>query len=137
MDRALFVDMVTNSDPVLTQFKQHLDGLNTYIEINDLPQEMAQRLRSFMHQQKDALVRDDAMRALPLLSTPLQIEVMLHVHRHWLEEVWFIRNLDDPVKVRARPGARAFHQYFPRLLSDQHTDQPMAPPTCMPARCPA
>jgi len=97
---ALFVDMVTNSDPVLTQFKQHLDGLNTYIEINDLPQEMAQRLRSFMHQQKDALVRDDAMRALPLLSTPLQIEVMLHVHRHWLEEVWFIRNLDDAVKVR-------------------------------------
>ena len=65
-----------------------------------LPKDMAQRMRSYMHQQKGVLLREDAKRALPFLSPSLQIEVTLHVNRHWLDDVWFIKGLEPAVKVR-------------------------------------
>ena len=60
----------------------------------------AQRLRAYMHQQKSLQLREDAERSLPLLSLPLQIEVVRHVHRHWLTAIWFMRDLEEPVKIR-------------------------------------
>lgn len=33
-----------------------------------------------------------------------QVEVILFIHRHWLAEIWFIRDLDAPVKVRLAMG---------------------------------
>ena len=39
------------------------------------PKQMAQRLRSFMHQQKGVQLREDAKRALPRLSPALQVGV--------------------------------------------------------------
>ena len=32
--------------------------------------------------------QEHAARALPRLSTALQIEVILHCHRHWLDAIW-------------------------------------------------
>ena len=97
---ASFCDVATNSTPALTVFRQRLDGLNLYIEINDIQPDLARRLRSFMHQQKGVQLREDAKLALPHLSPALQIETTLYVHRHWLESIWFVKNLEAPVKVR-------------------------------------
>ena len=97
---ALFCDVATNSNPVLTAFRQQLDGLNLFIAINQLPLEMAQRMRSFMHQQKGVQLRENAKRALPNLSPALQVEVMMFVHAHWIDSIWFLKDLDAPVKVR-------------------------------------
>ena len=97
---ASFCDLATNSNPTLVAFRQQLDGLNVYIRMNALPKEMAQRMRSYMHQQRGVLLREDAIRTLPNLSPALQIEAVLYVHSHWLNLVWFIRELDAPVKVR-------------------------------------
>lgn len=97
---ALFVNIATNSNPALTAFRQHLDGLNLYIEMHTLPKEMAQRLRAYLHQQKGVQFRENAARALPLLSAPLQVEVALHVHSQWLDHVFFVRSLEPPVKVQ-------------------------------------
>ena len=49
---ALFCDVATNSNPAMTLLRQRLDGLNLLIAIHELPDGMAQRLRSFYHQQK-------------------------------------------------------------------------------------
>ena len=61
---------------------------------------MAHRLRSFMHHNKRVLLRDAAEHSYRVLSPPLQIEVVLHIHRHWLETIWFVKDLDAPVKVQ-------------------------------------
>ena len=97
---ASFCDVATNANPALIQFRQNLDGLNHYIHINVLPTKLAKRMRTYLHQQKGVMLREEAKRSLPLLSTALQIEVVLHVNNFWLEHVWFIRDLDAPVKVR-------------------------------------
>ena len=81
---ALFCDVVTNSDPALTLFRQRLDGLNLFIRVHGINSQFAQRLRRFMHQQKGVQLREDAKLALPQLSPALRVEIMMLVHRDWL-----------------------------------------------------
>ena len=98
---AAFCDIATNGDPALTAFRQQIDGLNAFIAFNALPSDMARRMRLYMHQQQGMQLREAlGKRALPNLSLPLQLEAMLHIHRAWLDAVWFIRELEAPVKVR-------------------------------------
>ena len=103
---AAFCDVATNSNAALIRFRQQLDGLNLLISMHSLPKNLAHRMRAYMHQQKGVLLREDAKQALPLLSPALQIEVVLYMHRHWLEGVWFVRDLDAPVKVRLAMAMR-------------------------------
>lgn len=65
-----------------------------------LPIEMARRLREYLHQQKGSQLRDLASSSLLRLSTPLQIEVVLHCHRHWLDAIWFLRDFEEICRVR-------------------------------------
>ena len=97
---ALFCDMATNSNPGLTQFRQLLDGLNLFIRTHQLPKEMARRLREYLHQQKPGQLGKYAERAIPVLSPTLQVEVILHVHRLWLESTWFLKGLETSCLVR-------------------------------------
>lgn len=97
---AAFCDVATNSNPTVIAFRQHLDRLNMLISIHKLPKGMAQRMRSYMHQQVGVMVREDCKSTLTFLSQALQVEVVLHVHSHWLDYVYFVRPLDAPVKVR-------------------------------------
>jgi hypothetical protein len=68
--------------------------------MNNLPREMGRRLREYLNQQKGVQLHEWAAQALPRLSTPLQIEVILHCHRHWLDQIWFLRRLDELCLVR-------------------------------------
>ena len=97
---AKFCDVATNSDPALTAFRQRLDDLNYFIHVNSVPRDMARRLREYLHQQRDIQLREHASKAVPMLSTALQIEVVLHCHRHWLDSVWFLRGLEEICLVR-------------------------------------
>ena len=97
---ALFCDMATNSNPGLTQFRQLLDGLNYFIRAHRLPKDMARRLREYLHQQKPGQLGKYAERAIPVLSPTLQVEVILHVHRLWLESTWFLKGLEPSCLVR-------------------------------------
>ena len=98
---AAFCDVATNGDPALTTFRQQLDGLNSYIAFNNIPNSMARRMRAYMQQQKGMQLREElAKRSLPALSLPLQLEAVLYVHGPWLHAVWFIRELEGPVKVK-------------------------------------
>ena len=97
---ATFCDVATNSRPGLTHFHQQLDGLNEFIATNRLPKEMGQRLREYLHQMKSAMLQDHAAKTIPNLSIALQIEVVLHCHRHWLDAIWFLRGMDELVLVR-------------------------------------
>lgn len=97
---AMFCDVATNSSPALTQFRQQLDALNFYVHAHDVPSEMARRLRSYLHQSKGIMLRKDANASLAALSSPLQIELMLHVHSKWMQSIWFIKDLGMTVQVQ-------------------------------------
>jgi hypothetical protein len=103
---AAFCDVATNGNAALIRFRQQLDGLNMLITMHGLPRELAHKTRTYMHQQKGVLLREDAKQALPLLSPALQIEIVLHMHKHWLDAVWFVRDIDAPVKVRLAMAMR-------------------------------
>ena len=96
---ALFCDMATNANPALTDFRQRLDGLNQFISINSLPGPTAMRIRAYLHQQKSVALQAECSRSLPMLSMPLQVEIVMHVNRYWLNSIWFIKGLEAPVKV--------------------------------------
>lgn len=97
---AKFCDVATNADPALTSFHQKLDDMNRFILVNNVPKEMARRLREYLLQQKDHLLQEEAARAVPMLSTALQIEVVLHCNRDWLDAVWFLRELEEVCLVK-------------------------------------
>ena len=63
------------SPPLCTRHTQLLDGLNYYIRCHQLPDEMARRLREYLHQQKAAQLGKYAEKAIPVLSPALQVEV--------------------------------------------------------------
>ena len=48
-------------------------------------------MREYLNQQKGVQLRAHAAKALPALSPALQIEVVLHCHRHWLDKVSTMR----------------------------------------------
>jgi len=98
---AMFCDVATNANPALVEFRQHLDALNAYIQMYNLPRPTAHRLREYMHQQEDEKLREYATKmTLGRLSTALQIEVVLHCHRHWVDKVWFFHGLEELCLVR-------------------------------------
>lgn len=111
---ALFCDMATNSNPGLTQFRQLLDGLNAYITTHRLPKEMARRLREYLHQQKQGQLAKVAEKCLPVLSPTLQVEVLLYVHRMWLESTWSLRGL-DPTSYTFPPASLPYATYILRV----------------------
>ena len=78
----LFSQIATNSNPGIVQFRQDLDALNQFIEMFNFPQQMARRMREYMHQQQGEQMRKFVTQnALERLSPALQIEAVLHVHR--------------------------------------------------------
>jgi len=57
-------------------------------------------MREYFHQQQGVQLREHAARVLPRLSTALQIEVVLHCHAHWLDKIWFLRDVEELCRVR-------------------------------------
>ena len=97
---ASFCDVASNGNPGSTNFRQNLDGLNEFMEHHHLPVEMRRRLREYMHQQKSQMLLAFSHQAIPLLSPGLQVEVILQVHRHWIQKVWFLKKTEQICQVR-------------------------------------
>ena len=49
---------------------------------------------------KGVQLHEHAEKAIPNLSPALQIEVILHCHRHWLDSIWFLRDIEEICLVR-------------------------------------
>lgn len=78
-----------------------LDSANHFIKVYTIPDEMAQRMREFLHQRKALELRAHASHAtLPTLSPALQIEAIMHIHSHWVKAIWFVRPLEEICCVR-------------------------------------
>ena len=97
---ARFCEVATNSNPGQTHFLQSLDEINQYSRINLLPNNLSNRLREYMHEQRAVQQKMWAEKALPQLSIKLQVECLLHCHKYWLDAIWFVRDFDKLCKVK-------------------------------------
>jgi hypothetical protein len=53
---------------------------------------------------KGATVQEYAARSLDALSPMLQREVVLQIHRHWIDSIWFMRGVEEVVLTRLVMG---------------------------------
>ena len=108
---ALFCDVAVNCSPALTHFRQTLDSINEFVGYNALPSDLAARMREYLNQQKRQMLRAHYSTAIDSLSPALKIEVVLHCNRHWLNEIWFLNDLEETCLVRLAMAMR------PRVFS--------------------
>lgn len=97
---ALFCDVATNSHPGEVGFRQTLDDLNSFIDVNHLEPKLGERLREYLHQQKHVQLRQSVNSVVLTLSPSLQVETIMSLHRPWLSKVWFMRKLEAPCLVQ-------------------------------------
>ena len=105
---ARFCEVATNSNPGLTHFLQSLDDINHFSRINYLPPPLATKLREYMHEQRNVQLKVWSEKAIPQLSTKLQIEVLMHCHTPWLEAIWFVRKFESLCKVKMATSMERF-----------------------------
>ena len=70
-------DVATNANPGLTHFNQQLDGLNDFIKSNDVPKEMAQRLRECTPRMCPAACNGGARHARAMICRATTVARML------------------------------------------------------------
>jgi len=97
---SMFCDVASNSSPGVAIFREQLDGLNEFCKNRELSRDMSSRMREYLYQQKGAQLLEHAAKSLPRLSIALQVEVILHCHRHWLDAIWFLKEIEEICRVR-------------------------------------
>jgi len=97
---ATFCDLATNSDPAAVEYRQALDDLNRFCGEHAFAPELTRRLRQFFHQRKHVMMAKSASSVINKMSTSLQIEVVMIVHQHWLQHIWFLRGAEPACLVQ-------------------------------------
>ena len=72
-----FCDVASNGDPAGVRFRQTLDELNSFCELNYIPGDMALRMREYLHAQRFCQMRLETGKSLDALSPALQVEVIM------------------------------------------------------------
>ena len=62
--------------------------------------QLTRRLRQFFHQRKHVMMAKSASSVINKMSTSLQIEVVMIVHQHWLQHIWFLRGAEPACLVQ-------------------------------------
>jgi len=90
---AKFVDVISNSNPEVTEFRQTIDNLNRFIAFNKLPKELSQRLREYYYATKQMKAAESRAAITEGLSPALQEEVALLLNKKWLRDAPFFNGL--------------------------------------------
>jgi len=97
---ATFCELATNSDPAMLEYRQALDDLNRFCRDNNFPAELKQRLRVYFQQRKHVMLSRTASGVIHKMSTSLQLEVVMRIHSHWLNAIWFLRGAEEACLVQ-------------------------------------
>ncbi len=97
---AIFCEIYTNGSPAAVDFQQKLDALNHFIVEENLPLELAIRMRTYLNNERGVIMSEFAKATLPTLSQALLVEVTMHTNEGWMQRTWFIKPLQLTVKVQ-------------------------------------
>lgn len=97
---ATFCGVVQTMNPANTVFRNTMDELNRFMDVQHLPAEMQRRLREYFHQTKH-LQRAASDRALlQKMSPSLQGEVAIRCNERWLKRVWYLVHTEEEFLVQ-------------------------------------
>ncbi len=110
---AIFVDVIANSNPDATNFRNQLDDLNRFCAFNRLPPRSGQALREYHYESWQKQLAESRQRVADQLSPKLQADVAWEVNRKWLEGIPFLRRAEKTMLVRIALSLRPY-VYAPR-----------------------
>ena len=80
--------------------------LNQFCEAHEIPKQMQFRLREYLFARKQCQIRQATSHALKALSPVLQVDVIMYVHKHWIDKIYFLRGVDEPCIVALAMGMK-------------------------------
>ena len=95
---AVLCGVIANLNPSLRIFRNQMDDLNAFMRIEQMPPDMAQRLREYFHRLYP-LRREQAYKKLFIdMSPALHREVVIWCNARWTQRVWFLHSTSDGFK---------------------------------------
>lgn len=95
-----FCGIVATMNPHHAEFNRRMDDLNSYLALNNLPQELRRRLREYLHQTRHLQMASASKEIVTLLSPALQGEVTWAVNKRWLMRVSFFNKAEPEFLVQ-------------------------------------
>ena len=86
-------NLVDNSDVKETEYQQRLTAINSFMSNHHLPNELRNRVRRYMELDHNAAHHD--IKLLEYLSPMLQREAIMHMNRHFVQDVPFLQDADS------------------------------------------
>jgi len=95
---AVLCGVIANLNPSLRVFRNQMDDLNAFMRNEQMPPDMAQRLREYFHRLYP-LRREQAYKKLFIdMSPALHREVVIWCNARWTQRVWFLNSTSDGFK---------------------------------------
>ena len=91
---ATFCGMIAMMNPTGAAFRNTIDDLNRFMELQALEPEMKRRLREYFHQTKHLQIAQANRKLLAKMSPALAGEVAVKTSERWLKRVWFLASVD-------------------------------------------
>ena len=91
---ATFCGMIAMMNPTGAAFRNTIDDLNRFMELQALEPEMKRRLREYFHQTKHLQIAQANRKLYAKMSPALAGEVAVKTSERWLKRVWFLAAVD-------------------------------------------
>ena len=95
---ATFCGVLATMNPAQRIFRLNMAAVNGYMEKNQLPAEMCQRVRDYFHRSKHLWTTENNQAVLLKMSPALQSEVLRFANNRWVDKVTWLRD-EDPLFV--------------------------------------
>jgi len=91
--------IASSFDPHETKFLQTMDDLNSLMKGRGVPQAMRVQMRTFLYEARALARQRDQSPVVEQMSPLLQGEMAMVLHKETLDQVWYLRSLEDEAIV--------------------------------------
>ena len=90
-----FCGMIATMNPAQANFRNTIDDLNRFMELQDLVPEMRQRLREYFHETKHLQIAMANRKLLAKMSPALAGEVAVQTSEKYIKRIWYLKGVDS------------------------------------------
>lgn len=90
-----FCGMIATMNPAQANFRNTIDDLNRFMELQDLAPEMRQRLREYFHETKHLQIAMANRKLLSKMSPALAGEVAVQTSEKYIKRIWYLKGVDS------------------------------------------
>jgi len=100
---AYIISQVVNLAQTMTgrneKHNKSMDSLNRLMQDRALPDALRTQLRSYLLETKDMQRLQEQKAVIDQVSPMLQGEISMHLHKHWIDKVWYLRGMQRQIVV--------------------------------------